>query len=76
MTEEELKHYFIQYWYCTNPSILMCDELKGVLFNIFCEVEKTVPIKVGEHRLEIIFKLYKLCVFSFVERILKGRTQA
>ena len=68
MSKEELEHYFIQYWYCTNPSILMCDELKGVLFNIFCEVEKTVPIKVGEHRLEIIFKLYK-------QRILKGRTQ-
>ncbi|MGB4269048.1 MAG: hypothetical protein WBK20_07690 [Spirochaetota bacterium] len=66
MTEEELKHYFIQYWYCTNPSILMIDDLKNVLFNIFCEVEKTVPIKVGEHRLEIIFKLYK-------QRILKGK---
>ena len=66
MNEEELKYYFIQYWYNTNPAILMEDELKNALFKIYCEVEKTIP-KGGENRLFLLSKIYK-------QRILKGKT--
>ncbi len=68
MTLEQQKYYFIQYWASTNPIILMEDELKDVLFKVYCEVDKTIPENYGENRLFLLNKKYK-------QRILKGREE-
>lgn len=64
MNEEQLNYYFIQYWFNTNRAILMMDDLKKVLFEVYREVEKLVPLHL-EQRIKIIEDLYK-------QRILKG----